>query len=352
MDTGASSHIINDRSKFKSFDSTFKPERHSMELADWKAYRQGGARQGRCTGMPHKQRGAPVCSDFKERSLHPLVPPRPLLSEAHGAKVFFDEGKDVIVFPDGTRFDIYVCKRMYYLQTECDVDDVCQFSYDIQTLHEVMDHCNYEDILKLQDVTEGMHIKGAKRRPDKECAVCIEGKFTQTRNRDLTDKVKTPLELVNTDLAGPVNNESIDGFKYMQSFTDVCTGAVFVYFLKAKSDAVQATEKYLADVAPYGTVKCIRSDNGTEFTNSEFQTLLRKNKIRHETSCPYSSHQNGTAEREGRTLFEMARCKLIDSDLPKSLWHYAIQEAAYTRKQPIPGSGALTSTQALPHIQH
>src|SRR4029434_757857 len=108
-----------------------------------------------------------------------------------------------------------------------------------------------------------MHIKGAKRRPDKECTVCIEGKFTQTRNRDPAEKVKTPLELVNTDLAGPVNNESIDGFRYMQSFTDVCTGAVLVYFLKAKSDAVQATEKYLADVAPYGTVKSIRSDTWT-----------------------------------------------------------------------------------------
>ena len=286
--------------------------------------------------MPHKQRGAPVCSDLKNALYIPSYP-QELFSvksaTAHGAKVFFDEGKDVIVWPDGKRYNIYVYKRMYYLQTECDVDDVCHVSYDIQTWHEIMGHYNYKDILKLQDVTEGMHIKGAKRRPDKECTVCIEGKFTQTRNRDLADKVKTPLELVNTDQAGPVNNESIDGFRYMQYFTDVCTGAVLVYFLKAKSDAVQATEKYLADVAPYGTVKCIRSDNGTEFINREFQTLLRKNKIRHETSCPYSPHQNGTAEREGRTLFEMARCKLIDSGLPKSLWHYAIQEAAYTRNR-------------------
>ena len=87
----------------------------------------------------------------------------------------------------------------------------------------------------------------------------------------------------------------------MQSFTDVCTGSVYL-LPDAKSDAVQATEKYLADVAPYGTVKCIRSDNGAEFTNGEFQTLLRKNKVRQETSCSYSPHQNGTAEREGRTL--------------------------------------------------
>ena len=36
MDTGASSHILNDRSQFKNFDSTFKPERHIMELEDGK----------------------------------------------------------------------------------------------------------------------------------------------------------------------------------------------------------------------------------------------------------------------------------------------------------------------------
>ncbi|XP_024121615.1 pleckstrin homology-like domain family B member 1 isoform X6 [Oryzias melastigma] len=45
VDTGASSHIINDRSRFKNFDSTFKPERHSMELADGK--RTFGLAQGR-----------------------------------------------------------------------------------------------------------------------------------------------------------------------------------------------------------------------------------------------------------------------------------------------------------------
>ena len=38
--------------------------------------------------------------------------------------------------------------------------------------------------------------------------------------------------MVHTDLAGPVSTESIDGYKYVQSFTDDYSGAVFVYFLK------------------------------------------------------------------------------------------------------------------------
>lgn len=77
---------------------------------------------------------------------------------------------------------------------------------------------------------------------------------------------------------------------YVQSFTDDYSNAMFVYFLKTKSDTMQATEKFLADTAPYGKVKCIRSDNGTEFTCKDFQTLLRKNGIKHETSAPYSPH--------------------------------------------------------------
>ena len=77
------------------------------------------------------------------------------------------------------------------------------------------------------------------------------------------------------------------------------TLASFVYFLQNKSDTVKATEKFLADSAPFGDVKCIRSDNGTEFTCSAFKTLLRNNRIRHETSVPYSPHQMGLLSDTG-----------------------------------------------------
>lgn len=60
------------------------------------------------------------------------------------------------------------------------------------------------------------------------------------------------LELVHTDLAGPIEPESIDGHKYAMSFTDDYTSAVFVYFLKSKSDVVQAMEKFVADTANMG----------------------------------------------------------------------------------------------------
>lgn len=89
---------------------------------------------------------------------------------------------------------------------------------------------------------------------------------------------------------------SCEGLRYSIVFTDDFSGAVTVYFLNNKSDAAKATEKFLADVAPYGTRKCMRSDGGGEFISREFESLLLKNGIRHEGYCPNSPHQNCTAE--------------------------------------------------------
>ena len=100
------------------------------------------------------------------------------------------------------------------------------------------------------------------------------------------------------------------------------------YFLKQKSETVEAAKKFLADVSPFGkvkclksdpTVKCLRSDNGSEFISKEFEALLVSHGISHEKSAPHSPHQNGTAERSWRSLLEMGRCLLIEAKLPKYL---------------------------------
>lgn len=205
--------------------------------------------------------------------------------------------------------------------------------HDIQTWHRILGHCNFDDVAKLEKVVKGMMIKGKHDKSNQNCEICTQGKFTQSRNRQADAKATTVLELVHTDLCGPIEPADKDGYRYAIAFTDDYSGMIFPYFIKAKSDTTKATEKFIADVAPYGKIKCIRSDNGTEFTGQEFQSLIRSNGIRHETSAPYSPHQNGTAERGWRTLFEMSRCMLLESNLPKQLWTYAVQTAAQIRNR-------------------
>ena len=158
-----------------------------------------------------------------------------------------------------------------------------------------------------------------------------KGKICQFRNRKPDEKAKKPLEFVLCDLAGPIDPVANDGYKYALSFVDDYTGINLVYFLKQKSGTLETTEKFLSDTEPFGKIKRLRSDNGSEFTSKNFKYLLSKNALKYEMSAPYSPYQNGTVEWEWRTLFDVARCLLLEASLPKQLWSYAVLASANTR---------------------
>jgi transposase InsO family protein len=57
-------------------------------------------------------------------------------------------------------------------------------------------------------------------------------------------------------------------------------------------------------------IKKIRSDNGTEFKNTQVEDFLDEEGIKHEFSAPYTPQHNGVIERKNHTLMEMARTML------------------------------------------
>ena len=83
--------------------------------------------------------------------------------------------------------------------------------------------------------------EGGKSR---DCGVCMVGKMTNDRNRDPHARSTVPLQLVPTDLAGPIDHVSSEGFKYAMAFIDDCSGASFVYFMQNKGDTATATENF------------------------------------------------------------------------------------------------------------
>ena len=58
----------------------------------------------------------------------------------------------------------------------------------------------------------------------------------------------------------------------------------------------------------------IRSDRGDEFINHSFIIYCEEIGIKHELSCPRTLQQNGVIERKNRTLQEMARTMISDTD--------------------------------------
>ena len=98
--------------------------------------------------------------------------------------------------------------------------------------------------MKLKDVVEGMKGSDSSCSKPQDCDVCIEGKMIESRNRNPDARAAKPLELVHTDLAEPIDLSSREGFRYSIAFTGDYSGAIFVYFLKNKSDTVAATGKF------------------------------------------------------------------------------------------------------------
>jgi hypothetical protein len=77
-------------------------------------------------------------------------------------------------------------------------------------------------------------------------------------------------------------------------------------------------------------IKKIRSDNGTEFKNSQIEGFLEEEGIKHEFSSPYTPQQNGVVERKNRTLLDMARTMLDEYKTPDRFWTEAINTACYS----------------------
>lgn len=68
------------------------------------------------------------------------------------------------------------------------------------------------------------------------------------------------------------------------------THKVFVYFLQAKTEVPPCFVKFKSRVKNETgfKIKCMRTDNGTEFCNNRLLAILDKSGIRHQTTVPYS----------------------------------------------------------------
>ena len=102
-------------------------------------------------------------------------------------------------------------------------------------------------------------------------------------------------------------------------------------FVEHKSDVfVVFKDLYALIKNKFGnTIKVLRSDNGTEYVNQEFEQFLVSSGIEHQTTCVNTPEQNGVAERKNRHLLEVARSLMFTMNVPKFLWGEAMKTTTY-----------------------
>ena len=80
---------------------------------------------------------------------------------------------------------------MYYLNTVEQVagdigksnNNRVSLACDIYKWLEILGHCNFDDIIRLESVVSGMKIVGKVDKSKLECGTCTESKFVDSRSR-------------------------------------------------------------------------------------------------------------------------------------------------------------------------
>ena len=119
----------------------------------------------------------------------------------------------------------------------------------------------------------------------------------------------------------------------MITFIDDFSRKVWTYFQKHKNDAFLTfmNWKTLVENQTGRKIKKLRTDNGLEFCNSEFDTFYANHGIARHLTVLGHPQQNGVAERMNCTLLERVRCMLSNAGLwhKREFWAEAASSACY-----------------------
>jgi len=135
-------------------------------------------------------------------------------------------------------------------------------------------------------------------------------------------RVKHILDLMHNDVFGPVKVPSLGKSVYYVSFIDDFSRNTWRYFLKKKSKVFDKFKEFKALVENQieKKIKVLRTYNGGEFCNKEFEEFCKKCGIARQKSTPYTPEKNGAAKRMKKMFMERARSMLSGVRLGEEFW--------------------------------
>jgi transposase InsO family protein len=145
------------------------------------------------------------------------------------------------------------------------------------------------------------------------------------------NRAKGVLDIVHSDVCGPMSVASLSGYVYYVSFIDDYSCKTWIYLLKAKNEVFGKFKEFkaLVENLTERKIKTLRSYNGGEFTSEEFKEYCKEVEIKREISTPYNPQQHGIAERKNQIIMEEVKAMIHDQDLPMHLWAEAVKTSVY-----------------------
>jgi hypothetical protein len=107
--------------------------------------------------------------------------------------------------------------------------------------HRRFGHLNYNTLLGLQKMVTGMPVFSFEH--DSVCRRCALGKNTKKAYPHSNRKTNGILDLIHSDLCGPMTAPSMNGCLYYIIFIDDCSRKTWIYFLKTKDESFSRFQK-------------------------------------------------------------------------------------------------------------
>jgi hypothetical protein len=180
-----------------------------------------------------------------------------------------------------------------------------------------------EGIPELQSTHEGI-CKGCALRKN------IKKPFPSKNNRS-----KEILDLIHSDVCGPMPIKSLGGSLYYVFFIDDYSRKTWLYLLKTKDEVFIKFQEFKAEIENLTNkkIKPLGTDNGGEYTLKEFIAFCKLAGIRRELTVPHNPQQNGVAERKNRSIEEIVKALLNDQGLSMFLWGEATMTTIYVQNR-------------------
>lgn len=340
IDSGASSHMAQDKELLSDYKDFEKPEK--VGLGDGRTVDAVGS------GKVYVNMLFKV-SDHKKAVLYNVLYVPNLTCNLFSVKAAVSKGNFVKFGP--TKCWIRNSKgnlcamgsladKLY--QLDCEVISreratvVSEQRCDMDLWHQRLGHLNGQRLKEIVQKELVTGIKVSKTATLPFCEGCVEGKMHRKPFKPVGEIRSTrKLQLVHSDVCGPMPSKSMGGQKYFVTFIDDYSRCCNVYFMRHKSEVLDKFKEFEAITTNDcgQRIGTLRSDNGGEYLSKEFQAYTKSKGIRHELTIPHSPEQNGVAERMNRTLLESARSMIAHAGLPNSYWAEAVATAAYVRNR-------------------
>jgi hypothetical protein len=163
-----------------------------------------------------------------------------------------------------------------YVLSEIGNEKCCLGKEDESWLgHKRMVHIHFDNLVKVSKREAVEEMPQITKPTNTLCKHCQQGKQTKTRFKSKDYSTTRPLEIMHIDLVGPTKTKGLKGEKYFMLLVDDYTRMTAVFFLKNKSEAFENFEIYKEMVENQidSKIKCLRSNNGGEFTSKIYGLL-------------------------------------------------------------------------------